>query len=250
MKTRGNTVLITGGATGIGFALAGSFVQAGNTVIICGRRKDKLQEAKKKLPPIHIHTCDLSKDKERQALFIWTKENFKGMNILINNAGVQAMIDLKKGDQKPANSKNEIETNLVAPIRLSALFIPWLTKRKEAAIMNVSSGLAFVPIAAMPVYCATKAALHSFTVSLRHQLKDTSIKVFELVPPMVDTELDQGAAEEGDSEYRGIPPSEVAQAALSAMAADEYEILVGEAKTLAQRARKNPERAFQNINRW
>jgi uncharacterized oxidoreductase len=116
--------------------------------------------------------------------------------------------------------------------------------------MNVSSGLAFVPIAAMPVYCATKAALHSFTVSLKHQLKDTSIKVFELVPPMVDTELDQGAAEEGDSEYRGIPPSEVAQAALSAMAADEYEILVGEAKTLAQRARKNPERAFQNINRW
>jgi len=250
MKTRGNTVLITGGATGIGFSLAESFVRAGNTVIICGRRKDKLKEAKRKLPQIHIHTCDLSKDKERQALFIWTKENFKGMNILINNAGVQAMIDLKKGDQKPANSKNEIETNLVAPIRLSALFIPWLTKRKEAAIMNVSSGLAFVPIAAMPVYCATKAALHSFTVSLRHQLKDTSIKVFELVPPMVDTELDQGAAEEGDSEYRGIPPSEVAQAALSAMAADEYEILVGEAKTLAQRARKNPEQAFQNINRW
>jgi len=250
MKTRGNTVLITGGATGIGFALAGSFVRAGNTVIICGRRKDKLQEAKKKLPPIHIRPCDLSKEKERRSLFIWAKKNFKDMNILINNAGIQAMIDLRKGTRESANGKNEIETNLMAPIRLSALFIPWLTKRKEAAIMNVSSGLAFVPIASMPVYCATKAALHSFTVSLRHQLKDTSIKIFELVPPMVDTELDKGAAEEGGSEYRGIPPSEVAQAALSAMAADEYEILVGEAKTLARRAKKNPEQAFQNINRW
>ena len=249
MKTRGNTVLITGGATGIGFALAGSFVRAGNTVIICGRRKDKLQEAKKKLPPIHIRPCDLSKDKERQALFIWTKENFKGMNILINNAGVQAMIDLKKGAQEPVNGKNEIETNLMAPISLSAYFIPWLIKRKEAAIINVSSGLAFVPIAAMPVYCATKAAIHSFTVSLRYQLRDTPIKVFELVPPAVDTELGKGTAGEGEPEYRGLPPGEVAQAALSAMADNEYEIFVGEAKDLAMRARTNPEQAFQNINR-
>jgi len=250
MKTRGNTVLITGGATGIGFALAESFVQAGNTVIICGRRKDKLKEAKKKLPPIFVRAFDLSKDKERGSLFLWAKENFKGLNILINNAGIQTMIDLKKGAREPANGKSEIETNLMAPIGLSALFIPWLSKRKEAAIMNVSSGLAFVPIAAMPVYCATKAALHSFTVSLRYQLKGTSIKVFELVPPMVDTELDGGTAEEGAARYRGIPPSDVARAALSAMAANEYEIFVGEAKDLAMRSRTDPEQAFENINRW
>ncbi len=250
MKTKGNTVLITGGATGIGFALAESFVHAGNTVIICGRREDKLKEAKKKLPQIYPRACDLSKEKERESLFNWAKENFKDINILINNAGIQTMIDLKKGAQEPVNGKNEIETNLMAPISLSAYFVPWLLKRKEAAIINVSSGLAFVPIAAMPVYCATKAAIHSFTVSLRYQLRDTPIKVFELVPPAVDTELGKGTAEEGETEYRGIPPGEVAQAALSAMADNEYEIFVGEAKDLAMRARTNPEQAFQNINRW
>lgn len=250
MKTQGNTVLITGGATGIGFALAESFVRAGNTVIICGRREDKLKEAKKKLPQIYPRACDLSKEKERESLFNWAKENFKDINILINNAGIQMMIDLKKGAQEPVNGKNEIETNLMAPISLSAYFIPWLLKRKEAAIINVSSGLAFVPIAAMPVYCATKAAIHSFTVSLRYQLRDTPIKVFELVPPAVDTELGKGTAEEGEPEYRGIPPGEVAQAALSAMADNEYEIFVGEAKDLAMRARTNPEQAFQNINQW
>lgn len=250
MNIQGNTVLITGGATGIGFALAESFVQAGNTVIICGRREDKLKEAKKKLPQIHLRACDLSKEKERESLFNWAKENFRDMNILINNAGIQTMIDLKEGAHKPANGNNEIETNLMAPISLSAYFIPWLSKRKEAAIMNVSSGLAFVPIAAMPVYCATKAAIHSFTVSLRYQLRDTSIKVFELVPPAVDTELGKGTAEEGEPEYRGLPPGEVAQAALSAMAENEYEIFVGEARDLAILSRTNPERAFQNINRW
>ena len=233
MKIQGNTVLITGGATGIGFALAESFIHAGNTVIICGRREDKLKEAKKKLPQIYPRACDLTKEKERESLFNWAKENFKDINILINNAGIQTMIDLKKGAQEPVNGKNEIET-----------------KRKEAAIINVSSGLAFVPIAAMPVYCATKAAIHSFTVSLRYQLRDTPIKVFELVPPAVDTELGRGTAEEGETEYRGIPPGKVAQAALSAMADNEYEIFVGEAKDLAMRARTNPEQAFKNINQW
>lgn len=213
MKIQGNTVLITGGATGIGFALAESFIHAGNTVIICGRREDKLKEAKKKLPQIYPRACDLTKEKERESLFNWAKENFKDINILINNAGMQTMIDLKKGAQEPVNGKNEIETN-------------------------------------MPVYCATKAAIHSFTVSLRYQLRDTPIKVFELVPPAVDTELGRGTAEEGETEYRGIPPGKVAQAALSAMADNEYEIFVGEAKDLAMRARTNPEQAFKNINQW
>ena len=213
MKIQGNTVLITGGATGIGFALAESFIHAGNTVIICGRREDKLKEAKKKLPQIYPRACDLTKEKERESLFNWAKENFKDINILINNAGIQTMIDLKKGAQEPVNGKNEIETN-------------------------------------MPVYCATKAAIHSFTVSLRYQLRDTPIKVFELVPPAVDTELGRGTAEEGETEYRGIPPGKVAQAALSAMADNEYEIFVGEAKDLAMRARTNPQQAFKNINQW
>lgn len=250
MKTESNTILITGGATGIGFSLAKTLITAGNKVIICGRREVKLKEAKNKLPQIHTRVCDVSRKEERESLFNWVKDNFEDLNILINNAGVQRMINLKKGAQVLFSGEDEIETNLVAPVQLSAYFIPLLLKKKESAIVNVSSGLGFVPIASMSVYCATKAAVHSFTVSLRYQLRDTAIKVFEIVPPMVDTELGKGTTEEGDEGYRGIPPSEVAEATLAAMADDEYEIVVGEAKNLVMGARTNPEQAFQNINQW
>jgi uncharacterized oxidoreductase len=250
MKIKDNTILITGGATGIGFSLAEALVNAGNKVIICGRRESKLQEAKDKLPQIQIRVCDVSREKERESLFKWVEGNFQDLNILINNAGIQRMVNLKKGTKDLFSVEDEIETNLVAPIHLSAYFIPLLLKKKEAAIINVSSGLGFVPIASMPVYCATKAAVHSFTVSLRYQLRDTPIKVFEIVPPAVDTELGKGTTEEEAQEYRGIPPSEVAGAAITAMAKDEYEILVGEVKDLVMRARANPEQAFLSINQW
>jgi uncharacterized oxidoreductase len=250
MKINGNTILITGGATGIGFALAETLVNAGNKVVICGRRENKLTEAKYKLPQIEIKICDVSKEKEREALFVWTKNNYPGLNVLINNAGIQRMVNLKKGTKELFDGENEIETNLVAPINLAAYFIPWFLKKKETAIINVSSGLGFVPIAAMPVYCATKAAIHSFTISLRHQLKDTSIKVFEIVPPAVDTELGKGTTSDESQEYRGVPPAEVAEATIKALAKNEYEIIVGEAKGLVAGARTNPEQAFQNINQW
>ena len=249
METKNNTILITGGATGIGFSLAETLVSAGNKVIICGRREGKLKEAKDKLPQIQAKVCDVSREKERESLFNWVKDNFRDLNVLINNAGIQRMVNLKKGTQDLFSGENEVETNLIAPIHLSAYFIPLLLKKKESAIINVSSGLGFVPIASMPVYCATKAAIHSFTVSLRYQLRDTSIKVFEIVPPAVDTELGKGTTEEGD-EYRGISPSEVAKAALTAMANNEYDIVVGEAKGLVMGARTNPEQAFQKINQW
>jgi uncharacterized oxidoreductase len=249
VETKNNTILITGGATGIGFSLAETLVNAGNKVIICGRREGKLKEARDKLPQIQVKVCDVSREKERESLFSWVKDNFSDLNVLINNAGIQRMVNLKKGTQDLFSHENEVETNLIAPIHLSAYFIPLLLKKKESAIINVSSGLGFVPIASMPVYCATKAAVHSFTVSLRYQLRDTSIKVFEIVPPAVDTELGKGTTEEGD-EYRGISPSEVAKATLIAMANNEYDIVVGEAKGLVMGARTNPELAFQKINQW
>jgi uncharacterized oxidoreductase len=250
LKIKNNTVLITGGATGIGLALAEKLVKAGNTVIICGRRKSKLEEAKRKLPQIHIRTCDVSKERERKELFEWVEGNFKDLNVLVNNAGIQRMIDLKNGIRDLMSGENEIETNLAAPIYLSAYFIPLLTKQKEAAIINVSSGLAFVPIASMPVYCATKSAVHSFTMSLRHQLKDTSVKVFEVVPPAVDTELGKGSIEEEEEWNRGMPPAEVARAVISSLGKDEYEIVVGEAKGLVIGSRTNPEEVFKSLNEW
>jgi len=145
--------------------LAEKFSKAGNEVLICGRREHKLKEAKEKLPEIHTRVCDVSKELDREALFEWVEADFKNLNVLVNNAGIQRMVDFKTGRSNLSEGESEIESSLVAPIRLSALFIPLLSKQREASIINVSSGLGFVPIAAMPVYCATKAAMHSFTVS-------------------------------------------------------------------------------------
>jgi uncharacterized oxidoreductase len=248
MKTKGNTVLITGGATGIGFAMAESFVKAGNEVIICGRRENRLKEAKDKLPTINFKKCDLSKDKERKALYDWASSNFKKLNILVNNAGIQRTIDLKKGTTELLKGEDEIEINLKAPVHLSAYFIPLLSKQNEAAIINVSSGLGYIPMALFPVYCATKAALHLFSVSLRHQLRNTPIKVFEVIPPMVDTELNKESRDRQPDLDRGVPPSEVAKDLMKAMEKNQFDVAVGESKGLVMGARKNPEEMFKNLN--
>jgi uncharacterized oxidoreductase len=250
MNIKDNTILITGGATGIGFALAETLVKAGNQVIVCGRREAKLKDAKTKLPQLQIKTCDVTKEKERAELFHWAKEKYPGLNVLINNAGVQKMVDLKKGRADLGKGENEIETNLVAPIRLAAYFIPWfLQQKKETAVINVSSGLGFVPIAAMPIYCATKAALHSYTFSLRYQLKDTNVKVFDIIPPAVETDLGKTSPDE-ESGYKGIPPSRLAEDVIKALAKDQYEIAVGEAKGLVATVSPDFKQAFENMNRW
>ena len=245
MKTDGNTVLITGGATGIGFSLAEAFVEKGNEVIICGRREFKLNEAKDKLPQIHIMTCDITKVNDRFDLYYNLKSNFKDINILVNNAGIGRMVDLKKGESDLR--EDEIYTNLIAPIHLSTHFIPDLLRHEESAIINVSSGLAFVPIAAMPIYCATKAAMHSFSISLRHQLRDTEIKVFEVIPPIVDTEFHKEARDE--LKNRSISPSIVAEETLRALEKDEYEIPIGMSKNLRTVDINNFDQIFQGINR-
>ena len=250
MNISNNTILITGGATGIGFALAESLIEAGNTIIICGRREDRLKEAKARLPAIHTRVCDVSKETERKALFSWVKSEFPKLNILVNNAGVQKMVDLTKGTADLKGRENEISTNLEAPIYLAAHFIPLLTLRPRAAIINVSSGLGFIPIAAMPVYCATKAAIHSFTISLRYQLKDTSIKVFEILPPMVDTELGGSTMQQMPEGERGIKPAELAKEVMQSLLMDKYEIPVRESKALVNATKKELERLFQNMNRW
>ena len=250
MRTNGNTVLITGGATGIGFALAEAFVKAGNSVLICGRRESKLQEARAKLPQIQTRQCDLSKKEDRESFCDWVRDNHEDLNILVNNAGIQRAIDLRKGTAELFDGEDEVQINFAAPIHISTYFAPLLSKKKEAAIINVSSGLGFVPIAAMPVYCATKAGIHMFTVSLRHQLKDTSVKVFEIVPPAVDTELGKGTSGESEQGYRGIPASEVAAATLKALKKNECEIIIGEAKGLVEGSKKDFENVFQELNRW
>jgi uncharacterized oxidoreductase len=248
LRTTGNTILITGGSTGIGFALARVLSEAGNEVVICGRRGDRLDEAKRMLSGVHAVKCDVADAGERKTLFDWATGNFRNLNILVNNAGIQRQIDFRTGAADLTTGEDEIETNLRAPIHLSALFIPHLVAQQAAAIVNVSSGLGFIPLATVPVYCATKAALHSFSLSLRHQLRETPVKVFEIIPPTVDTELDKGARQRRGQRDRGIQPEEVAQATLRALAADEYELAVGRAQSLRTGARNEPERLFQMMN--
>jgi uncharacterized oxidoreductase len=248
MRISGNTILITGGATGIGLTLAEAFLRKGNEVIICGRREDRLNKAKNKLSQLRIIRCDVSDPEDRKRLYNWVVKNHKNFNTLINNAGIQKQIDFKKGTIDLQEEENEININLQAPVHLSALFIPHLMAQKEAAIVNISSGLAFIPIAIMPLYCATKAAIHSFSLSLRHQLRDTSIKVFEIIPPTTDTELDRGARQRRGQTDRGIKPEIVAKATIEAMDKDDFEVAVGQAQFLRTSSRNDPDGVFQMIN--
>ncbi|MCU9612001.1 SDR family NAD(P)-dependent oxidoreductase [Caldibacillus lycopersici] len=189
MKISGNTVLITGGASGIGLALAERFLQNENEVIIVGRRQEKLAEVKEKYPQIHTRKCDIASTTERTALYEWIKSDFPNTNVLINNAGIQQQVNLLKAPYDWNYYQKEISINIEGPIHLSMLFIPHLITKSNATIINISSGLAIRPGVWVPIYSATKAAIHSFTVSLRHQLANTTIGVIEVFPPAVNTDL-------------------------------------------------------------
>ncbi len=246
MMLGGNTVLITGGATGIGFAIAERFAKLGNTVIICGRRQEKLDEARKKIPELNIKKCDIASESGRKELYDWISKDFPGLSVLVNNAGIQRSIDFRKGMGDLLNNEDEIEINLKSQVYMSALFMPLLMKQKESAIINVGSGLGFVPLAIFPIYCATKAAIHSFTMSLRHQLRDTSVKVFEVIPPTVhDTELKGKPFPKTDY---SITAAEMADAVVKGFEADRYEISAGPSGGWLTASKSDLDKAFHEIN--
>jgi uncharacterized oxidoreductase len=246
MKTSGNTVLITGGATGIGFAMTERFAAAGNKVIICGRRESKLAEARSRLQGLSAIRCDISKENERRALYDTIASEFPETNMLVNNAGVQRRIDMTSGLRGLEGNDDEIDINFKAQVHLSAAFIPFLSKQKDPAIINVSSGLGFVPLATFPVYCATKAAMHSFTMSLRHQLKPVGIRVFEIVPPTVhDTELKGKPIDRAGWTSSAV---EVAEAVIRGIETDTYEIGIGAAAPWMKASREELDNAFGSIN--
>lgn len=188
MKLSGNTILITGGGTGIGLAFAKAFVDAGNKVIITGRRQEKLDEAKAKVPGVTAVKGDVGSAAGVKALAAVIKSDHKDVNVLMNNAGVMTYRNLTKVEDDLEAFTAEIDTNLSGPIRLTSALMSQL-KEKKGTIINVSSGLAYVPLTAAPIYCATKAGLHSYTLALRHQLASTGVEVIEVAPPAVKTEL-------------------------------------------------------------
>jgi uncharacterized oxidoreductase len=243
MKLSGNTILITGGTAGIGRALAERFFELKNTVIICGRREDRLAELRQKYPEIVTRQCDISDATQREELIKWVIADFPGLNILVNNAGMQLAADLTK-PLDVQNVRDEIETNLVAPIHLSSLLAEHLGTQKYPAIINISSGLAFVPLAFVPIYCATKAALHSYTLSLRKQLEDTPVKVFEIAPPSTDTELGHQRRSDKTQTHGGMPIGEFVDSALQLLESDTYEAGVGPAEMM----RTQRDNFFEQLN--
>ena len=189
MQTTGNTTLITGGGSGIGRGLAEAFHKLGNQVIIAGRRKSALDETVAANPGMHALTLDIENPDDFQRFVAEVKAEFPTLNVLINNAGIMKAEDLKAGTENLPVAESTIATNLLGPLRLTAALLPELTAQPHATIMTVTSGLAFVPRAGFATYCATKAAIHSWTQSLRYQLRGTKVEVLELAPPYVQTEL-------------------------------------------------------------
>ncbi len=243
MKVSGNTVLITGGATGIGLALAEALVAKGNTVAICGRRWAKLLAAKRNIPQLQVKVCDVSRTASRYSLLQWLEKRLPSLNILVNNAGIQRAVNFLKGPRDLPLADEELATNLAAPIHLAALLIPVLEKQTEAAIVNISSGLGFTPLAQVPVYCATKAAIHSLSLSLRYQLRSTRVRVFEIAPPIVPTELGGRRRRPDENDYT-MSAKAVAQGVVTALESDAYEVALGAAANLYEQR----DRLFDVIN--
>ncbi len=187
MQMSGNTILITGGGTGIGRGLAEAFHKEGNQVIIAGRRQGPLDETTGANPGMRSETLDIGSSVSIQSFAERMRQEYPALNAVIHNAGIMRSENLL-GDG-PTEAEATVNINLLGPIRLDAALLPHLRSQPRATVLTVSSGLAFVPLAPTPTYCATKAALHSYTESLRYQLRKTNVQVIELIPPYVQTEL-------------------------------------------------------------
>jgi len=225
MKLSNNKILITGGASGIGLGLTERFIQENNTVIICGRREAALRDVKDKFPSVIIKVSDLSVESDRIELYNWVSENHSDLNVLVNNAGIQNWMNISDSDFY-SKTENEINTNVLAPIHLTTQFI---NLKKLDTIINVTSGLAFVQLSKVPVYCATKAFFHSFTLSLRHMLKSKNIEVIEMIPPALNTDLG------GKGLHDGQPPvSDFVNAVFQQMKEGKTELTFGFSEIMAK----------------
>ncbi|MEH3115837.1 SDR family oxidoreductase [Pedobacter terrae] len=244
MKTSKNTVLLIGGTAGIGLEIAKQLTALDNHVIITGRNQGRLDAAAASLPNLTTVLSDVSKGDDVDLLVEKIKSEFPQLNLLINNAGRALLYNLADPNQDAfENAADEILTNYLSIIRINQKLLPVLKQQAASAIVNVSSVVAYVPGITLPTYAASKAALHSYSTSLRLSLEETTVKVFELMPPLVDTEFSK---EIGG--HNGIKPSVVADEFIAALANDEFEIRVGDTAKIYELFRQSPVDALNVMN--
>jgi uncharacterized oxidoreductase len=247
MKLANKTILITGGTSGIGLELAKQLQQRGNVVIVTGRDQDRLDAARRALPGLHTFRSDVSDPNAIAVLHDSVLAAFPALDVLINNAGIMRNIDLQRS-RDLNDLTREIEINLSGPLRMIQQFLPHLKTRKGALIVNVSSGLAFVPMPASPIYCGSKAALHSYTQSLRVQLAGSGVTVVELAPPLTETPLyrDEFA---GVTAGNGMDVKVLAGRAIKGIEAGKTEIRPGQANLLKILSRVAPEFILKQLSK-
>ena len=239
MKLANNKILITGGASGIGLGLTEKFIQENNTVVICGRRAETLKEVADKFPSVITKVCDLSVEAERIELYNWVSENHSDLNVLVNNAGIQNWMNISDNDfYQKAN--NEITINVLAPIHLTTLFV---NLKSLETIINITSGLAFAPLSKVPIYCATKAFLRSFTLSLRHILKSNNIEVIEMIPPALNTDLGAKGLHDGQP-----PVSDFVESVFQQMKDGKVELTFGTSEIRAKANNEVINEIFNKMN--
>lgn len=239
MNLSNNKILITGGASGIGLALTEQFTRENNTVIICGRRADALEEVKQKFSSVITKVCDLTIESDRKNLYEWIYTNHPDLNVLVNNAGIQQWMEISDTDFYE-RAKAEIAINIEAPLHLTSLFINLPSLK---TIINVTSGLSFTPLTKTPVYSATKAFFHSFTLSLRHLLKSKNIEVIEFIPPALNTDLG------GKGLHDTAPPvSEFISTAFEQLRQDKKEITFGFSDAMTKAGPEDLKKAFERMN--
>jgi len=243
MRLGGNTILITGGGTGIGLSLAKAFVDHGSEVAICGRRQEKLDEACRAVPQLKAYRCDVSLADDRAQLFDSLQRDGLHVNVLINNAANMRHFDLRHPERiDHAALQSDLNANLLAPIELTNLFLPTLRTKPGATIINISSPGGVVPVAHFPIYCASKAALNSYTRTLRHQLAG-EVSVVLILPPSVETAMMQQV------DLKKVSAEEFTKEAIAGLVRGREEIWVGEAKILRFLERVAPRWTFRLVNR-
>lgn len=238
MQLNNNKILITGGGSGIGLGLAERFLQEGNEVIIIGRRSDILEAAKAKHPRLIAHTCDIENEGGRMDLFHWIQEHHPDTNVLVNNAGIQNWMDVSDTDFYE-RAKQELAINIEAPIHLISLF---LKSEALTTIMNVSSGLSYVPLVKVPVYSATKSFIRSFTTSIQKTL-GTHIEVIEIIPPALNTDLG------GVGLHNSFPPvSEFIAAIFEQLKEGKNKLTFGLSDMMAKASAEDLQNVFNRMN--